>query len=323
VAAVQKQAAKSDKAVQRLKRAARRDQTASAKRQLRIARSRAESASRLARRMANRARNAKAASNAGVGLTIAGIQYDKLLEALTALVSDGTAQREIARAIKPTVAGKTRVLRSMTGLIDEMPRSTRPLAATVVAGLGAGDATEVENLDDALTGGLPGSINAIVTQALALVSEAIETAMRLVRGIVPQLPAEVQPLIGGILGQVTGIVGTLVPSVLSTVTGLINSILGSLPFVGAGSSQGGGLFGGLLGSIFGGSSSSSDASSATGGIFAMIQNLLGSIFAAAGSGDAAPSAGFIAGIISSITELINSLLGGLLGGASGGAASAT
>jgi len=274
--------------------------------------------------MASSASGATSSANAAQALTVAGTQYDKLLETLTALVDDGPAQTQIANAIQPTVAGKARIIEILTSLLPSLPPSAQPIVASIITALGAGDATEVVNLDNAIDGGtLPVGIAGIVSQALAIATEAIESAMALINSsVLPLLPTEVQGPLGGVLGTVTSIVGTLIPSVISTVTGLVDSILGSLPFIGGGAG-GGGLFGGLLGGLLGGDSPSTPGGTGVagiGGIFDVITDLLGSLF---GGGSATPGTtpstggigGIVGGVLGTVTSLIDSLLGGLLGGA--------
>ena len=226
-------------AVKKLKKAVRAGKSTVAKRELKMARSQTAAASRTARRMANRAVTEDGAAVAAQALTIAGTQYDMLLEVLTSLVDDGPAQSLIAGAIQPTIAGKTQILNALNALLPEVPAEVQPMIASIIASLGAGDATEVVNLDNALNiGTLPETITGLVSTCLAAATQAIEMAMSMVQGILPMLPTEAQAPLGAILTQVTGLVGTLVPSVLSTVTGLIDSIISSLPIVGGGSATG-------------------------------------------------------------------------------------
>jgi phage-related protein len=313
VATVKASVADAQTAVKRLKRAVRLGQSTAAKRQLKIARTESQKASKVARRLANHATTAAAASSAAQALTIAGTQYDSLLETLTALVDDGPAQGLIAGAIQPTIAGKQQVITFLTGLLDKVPASVQPMLASIITALGAGDATEVTNLDNAIdVGDLPGTIMGIVQNCLDMATQAIESALDIVKSILPMLPEAAQGPINAIvtpvINQISSIVSTLVPSILSTVTGLIDTVLGSLPVIGGGSGAGaasgaGGLFGGLLGGLLGGGSSN------VGGIGNMISNLLGGLGGATG-GATNP----VTGIIGTVTGLISNLLGGILGG---------
>ena len=321
VATVQSNAANAQQATKRLKRAVRQDQSSVARRQLRIARSQTAAASRGARQLARSADTRSESVAAARALTVAGTQDDVLLETLTALVDEGPAQRQIAGSIQPTIIDKARIIAILTSLLDDVPESVRPILAAIITALAAGDATEVVNLDNAIDGGtLPAGILGIVSQALAIATQAIQSALGLIESsVLPALPTEAQAPVGGILGIVTSITGTLIPGVLSTVTGLLDSILGSLPFVGGGSG-GGGLFGGLLGNLLGGGESNA------GGIGALISNLLGSVFGGAdiggspgdpGTGTGTTPAGGISGIIATILNLITSLLGSIFGGGGG------
>jgi hypothetical protein len=313
VATVKANVADAQTAVKRLKRAVRLGQSTVAKRQLKIARSESQKASKVARRLANHATNGASASSAAQALTIAGTQYDSLLEALTALVDDGPAQSLIAAGIQPTIAGKQQVITQLTALLDQVPASVQPMLASIITALGAGDATEVTNLDSAIdVGNLPATIMGIVQSCLDMATQAIETALGVVQSILPMLPEAAQGPINAIvtpvLNQITSIVSTLVPSILSTVTGLIDTVLGSLPVIGGGSGAGaasgvGGLFGGLLGGLLGGGSGN------VGGIGNIISNLLGGL--GGGTGGATNP---VSGIIGTVTGLISNLLGGILGG---------
>lgn len=309
IATVKAEVATAQTAVKRLKRAVRLGQSTTAKRQLKIARSHSATASRTARRMAVRASTPDAAAGAAQALTIAGTQYDSLLETLTALVDDGPAQGSIVGSIPATIAGKTQIVEILTSLLPDVPARVQPILASIIAELGAGDATDVLNLDHALSAGtLPAGITGLVSQCLAMATQAIQTAMVAMQSFLPMLPSEAQAPLGGLLSQVTS-VGTLLPSALSTVTGLIDTVLGSLPV--AGGSAGGltGIFGGLLGGISGVGSAS-----VPGAVGTMISSLLSGLLGGAGSGDVVGSVPAVGGVVSTVTNLITSLLGGLLGG---------
>jgi hypothetical protein len=272
--------------------------------------------------MATRSVTADSAATAAQALTIAGTQYDTLLETLTALVDDGPAQSLIAGSIQPTIAGKAQILQILTGLLDDVPASVQPMLASIIASLGAGDATEVVNLDNALNAGsLPETITGLVGQCLAVATQAIQTAMTMIQGFLPLMSADAQAPLGNILTQVTGISGSILPGVLSTITGLINSVIGALPIVGGGSAAGAtaglggitGIFSGLLGGLVGGSAGTIPG---TGDVGNVISDLLGGLLGGGGVVGASP----VGGVLSTVTNLINSLLGGLL---SGGALHAT
>ncbi len=178
ITTVQKSVANAQTSVRRLKRAVRDDASTVAKRQLRLARSQTANASRVARRMASAATTESAANTAAQALTIAGTQYDSLLETLTGIVDDGTAQSLIAGAIQPTIAGKQQILDMLNDLMDEVPASVQPTLAAVIAALGAGDATEVVNLNDALSvGSLPETITGLVTQCIEMATQLIQHAL--------------------------------------------------------------------------------------------------------------------------------------------------
>jgi hypothetical protein len=315
VAAVQKNVNNARSAVKQLKRAVRAGKSTTAKRALKTARSQSAAASRTSRSMATVAVGPDASATAAQALTLAGTQYDTLLKTLTALVDDGPAQSLIAGSIQPTIAGKTQILQALIAVLPNVPASVQPTLASIIAALGAGDATPVVNLDNALNvGTLPTSITGLVSQCLAMATQAIQTALSLIQGILPMMPTEAQAPMGSILSSVAGITGTLIPSVLSTITGLIDTIIGSLPIVGGGTGAGapavgslGGLFGGLLGGIVG---SGTGTVPGAGNIGNMITDLLGGLLGGDGSGGT--SANPIGGIMATVTGLINSLLGGII-----------
>ena len=130
IASVQKSVSNAQTSVKRLKRAVRLGQPTVAKRQLKLARSQSRNASTVARRMANAASTPDAANTAAQALTMAGTQYDTLLNTLTALVDDGPAQSLIAGAIQPTIAGKQQILQLLTVAASQRPRE-RPADAGV------------------------------------------------------------------------------------------------------------------------------------------------------------------------------------------------
>ncbi|HEV7804765.1 MAG TPA: hypothetical protein VGO80_03020 [Solirubrobacteraceae bacterium] len=312
VAAVQSNVANAKTAVKKLKRAVSAGKSTVAKRELKVARSQSAAASRTARRMANRAVTEIGAATAAQALTIAGTQYDALLETLTALVDDGPAQSLIAAAIQPTIAGRTQILETLTALLDDVPASVQPMLASIIAALAAGDATEVVNLDNALNAGsLPDTITGLVSQCLAVATQAIQSGLSMIQGFLPLMPTESQIPLGNILTQVSGVAGNLLPTVLSTVTGLIDTIISALPIVGGGSATAGiggitGIFGGLLGGLVGGGAGTIPG---TGNVGNIISDLLGGLLGgSAGVVGGSP----VGGVLSTVTNLINSLLGGLL-----------
>ena len=310
-AAVQANVDKATKAVKRIKRYARLGDSRMVAKQLKIARSQSAAASKTARRMANRASSESQNLKAAQALTLAGTQYDDLVEAITAIVDQisGQVQAQVANSIAPSLAGKQKIIDVLNQILPQVPVAAQPIIASIIAALGAGDATEVVNLNDAATSGvLPVDISAIVSQCLGMATAMIDDAFEMIQSLIPMLPAAVQGPLAQVLNMVNGVVGTIVPTVLNTVTGLIDTILGSLPFVGGTSASAGGAFGlgGLLGGILGGGGSDS-----LGGIGGLLDGLLGGLFGGGSGGS--PVAG-IGGIMSTVTGLLNSLLGGLFGG---------
>jgi hypothetical protein len=324
-ASVQVHVKKAEKAVKRLTRAVKLGKGTVVKRELKTARSQTAAAARVARSMANTASSDSQEIAATQSLALAGTQYDTLIESITALVDEitGQAQALIAQAISPSIAGKQNIIDMLTGMLTKVPAEIQPVLASIITALSVGDATEVTNLNQAVTSGtLPDNISSIVTSCLAMATDAIDAAFSMIQGFLPMLPAGVQGPIGSILDMVSSTVGTIVPSVLTTVTGLIDSVLGSLPFVGGTSATGGiaglGDLGGLLGGILGGGTSAAGGLGGIGNIGNTITDLLGGIFGGTpAAGGTTPAAGGIAGvggIISTVTGLINNLLGGMLGG---------
>jgi hypothetical protein len=293
---------KAKKALKKFKVAVVRDNDRVALAQLNSARRQTAAASKIARRMAARAGEGGPSLVAAQSLTLAGNNYDALLEQITALVDEinGRVQLVIAQSI-PSV-GKQKIIGVLTALLDKVPASARAPLASVITALSIGDATEVTNLDAALgSGTLPSNISGLLSQSLGMASQAIQMAFTTVKSILPLLPSALQGPLGTILDMVSSTLGTIVPGVLATVTGLVDQLLGSLPFVGAGA-QGG--LGNLLGGILGGGSS-------PGAGIPDLSGLLAGLFPQGSSGGG-PVAG-IGGLISSITGMISNLLGGLLG----------
>lgn len=277
-ASVNAHVTKAAKAVDRLERAVTRGNKSSAARQLRIARSQTAGASLDARVMARRADTPRESAGAAASLTIAGAQYDALLESITALVDQirGRVQTLIAQAIPVTIDGRQRIIEVLSSLMDRVPAQAQPILASIIAALSVGDSVEVTNLHSALeSGALPSSISAIVTQALNMATEAVTAAFATVQSILPMLPEFVRGPISQIVTLVQSTVGTIVPSVLSTVTGLLDTILGGLPIFGGTPAAGTGDSGdgSLLSGLFG------DSAGGIGGllssVFGMISNLLG------------------------------------------------
>lgn len=305
---------KAEKAVKRMNRYARLGNAKAVAKQLKIARSQSAAASRMSRKMASRATSDSQEIAAAQALTLAGTQYDQLVESVTAIVDQitGQVQALVANAIAPSLAGKQKIVEILTQLLDEVPAQVQPMIASIIAALSVGDANEVVNLDQALaSGSLPSSIAGIVTSALNMATGIMDQAFGIVKSIVPMLPTAVQGPLMQILDMVTSTVGTIVPSVLNTVTGLIDTILGSLPFVGGTSSSTSAMFGlgGLLDGILGGGSGD-----LPGGIGGMLDSLLGGLFGGGSTGGTTGGpVGAVSGIVGSVTGLINNLLGGLLG----------
>jgi hypothetical protein len=312
-ATVQVSVDKASTAVKRMKRYARLGKSDAVARQLKIARSQSAAASRAARRIAGSAGTEQQNLAAAQALTLAGTQYDQLLEAITAIVDQitGQVQAIVANSIVPSLAGKQKIVELLTQLIDNVPASAQPIIASIITALSVGDANEVVNLDDALDSGtLPTGIAGIVSQCLGLATSMIDQAFGTIQSLIPMLPTAAQGPLSQILDSVIG-TGGIVPGVLQTVTGLIDTILGSLPFVGGTSSSAGtGLagLGGLLGGIVGGGSQD-----LPGNFGSILDNLLGGLF----GGGSTPATGAVAGvggIMSTVTGLIGNLLGGLFGG---------
>jgi hypothetical protein len=226
---------KAEKAVKRLKRAVRAGKGSIVKKELKTARSQTAAAARAARKLAYAATTDPQEIAATQSLALAGTQYDELINTITALVDEitGQAQALIAQAISPSIAGKQQIVTLLTAMLDKVPAQVQPVLASLITALSVGDATEVTNLDQAVsTGDLPANISSIVTSCLALATDAIESGFSMIQGFLPMLPAGVQAPLSTILDMVSSTVGTIVPSVLTTVTGLIDSVLSSLPFVG-------------------------------------------------------------------------------------------
>ena len=314
---VQVHVTKAQKAVKRLQRAVQAGKGGVARRELKDARTQTAAAARVARTLASRATTDPQEIAATQALTLAGTQYDELIEAITALVDEitGQAQAVIAQAISPSIAGKQKIIDLLTEMVDKVPAEVQPVLASVIAGLSVGDATEVVNLDDAIDSGkLPVDIRALVNQAMQLATETIESAFGQVEDLLPMLPEQAQAPLATILDIVNSTVGTIVPSTLTTVTGLIDSVLSSMPFVGGTSATGSFGLGGLLGGIVG-----DGATTVPGGT--AITGLLGGLLGddSAQADDSAPAAvgvtGLpgVGGIINSVTGIINGVLGGLLG----------
>jgi len=311
-ASVQANVDKAATAVKRIKRYARLGDATRVAKQLKIARTQSATASKSARRMANSADTQSENLQAAQALTLAGTQYDDLIEAITAIVDQVTGQVQalVANSIAPSLAGKQRIIDVLNQILPQVPAQAQPIIASIIAALSAGDATEVVNLNSALqTGGLPVNVSAIVSQALGMATAMIDQAFGMIQGLLPMLPAVVQGPLAQVLNMVNSIVGTIVPTVLSTVTSLIDTIIGALPFVGGTTASAGGAFGlgGLLSGILGGASTGG-----LGGITGMLDGLLGSLFGG-GSGGSSPVAG-VGGILSTVTGLLSSVLGSLFGG---------
>ena len=322
---VQVHVTKAQQAVKRLKRAVRAGKGSVVKRELKTARSQTAAAARVARTLAYSAATDPQEIAATQALTLAGTQYDQLIESITALVDEitGQAQALIAQAISPSIAGKQQVIDLLTSMVDKVPAEVRPVLASVIAALSVGDATELVNLDDAVDSGtMPVNITAIVTQAMNLATSTIQSAFGMVQSLLPLLPVAAQAPLSTILDMVTSTVGTLVPSILTTVTGLIDSVLGSLPFVGGTSATGGFGLGSLLSGLVGGG-----ANSVPGGIGTTIGNMLSGLLGGGSTPPtgttpptgSTPATGPIAGlpgigaVLNSITGMISGVLGGMFG----------
>lgn len=273
---------------------------------LNSARRHTAAAAKLARSLASHASTDAQQVSAASALTLAGGQYDSLVEQITALVDEVTGQVQaiVAQSIPSALAGKQKVIQILTELLPKLPAAAQGPLASIITALSVGDDTEVTNMQGALDGGtLPVNISGLISQSLGMATAAIQTAFDTIKGIIPLLPSVVQGPLSTILDLVSNTVGTIIPTVLNMATGLIGQILGSLPFIGSGANGG---LGNLLGGILGGSSTPG-----TGAGIPNISGLLGNLFPSGGSGGGGPVAG-IGGIVSSITGLITNLLGGLL-----------
>lgn len=293
---------KADKALSRLHNAVKAGNQNVAVRQLKVARSENAIASKQARRMAKGA-SGRRAVDASRSLTLAAESYDELVEKLAALVDQARAQAQtlIAQALNPSIAGRERLVDVLTSLLDKVPADARPVLASVIAALSAGDSDEVTELNGALTsGGLPVDIKGLVQSAFDTANAAISAGFDTVRSLLPMLPDAVAAPLSSIIGLVESTVGTIVPSVLDMCTGIIDTVLGSLPFVGAGTGLGG-LLGGILGTQQP-ATGTDGPDGGLGGLTSILDGLLGTV-----------SSG-VSGGLNAVSGLLDGLLGGFLGG---------
>jgi hypothetical protein len=297
-------------AVKRMTRYARLGRDVAAARQLKVARSQTAAASRVARAMAASAGTGAEGIAAAQALTLVGVQYDDLAEAVSALVSQvtGQAQAQFVNAIVPSLGAKQKVLEMLSALLDGAPVQAKPVIAAIIAVLAATDPAEVINLKAALDSGkLPIDVAVKISEALAVATAFYETAFTMVTSIVALLPKEVQAPLLQILDVVTLPVGSLKPSELSIVTALIAKVLGSLPFAGGTLPASHGLPGlsGLAGTF---SAIVGSSQSLPGGVSDKLDALLPGLFGGPAGGDLGET---LSSLLAKIVELIQQLLGGI------------
>ncbi|MBA3299901.1 MAG: hypothetical protein H0U24_07490 [Thermoleophilaceae bacterium] len=245
VSKVRAQVVAADKSLDRVVSLASRNRDTAAARELRRYRRHLRSAEGQVRRLRGSTGSLAGAESYGRSVRMVGSVANECADSLSQIVAQvgGDPQVAIAQAIKACIVTRERVVEVLTQMLDQVPAEARPYLAQVIALLSSDGKDEVQALTVALGNpALPVDVAAILTQALALATDAINDAIGRLQGIVGMLPASAQPIVNTALTLVTG--------QLQMVTTLVRDLFTGL-FGGAPTAPGGTTGVGSLGGLFG------------------------------------------------------------------------
>jgi hypothetical protein len=247
------------RAARQVTRLTRRGDSAGAGKALRTARREATTAARGARALARTAADDPAAATTAVwSLAATAGTYGAAMQRFSSLIptaDDPALQSLLAGALPGTIAGRGQLITELTTLVGELTGQAQTIAAQVLAALQAAAPGQVQEVAQAAAApDLPGTIAALVQQALAAATTTLQTGLPTLAAVVPALPSGAQAQITQVLGlltttmqelmpllqQVLGVATTAATGGMKQATGLVQGLLGPQGLVGS-------LLGGLLG----------------------------------------------------------------------------
>jgi hypothetical protein len=219
------------------------------------------------------------------------LQYDRDVQTYTSLVagSSGALRTSLASALTPAIAGRTQALGFLGELAPALPVAAASMATSTITGVVANTPTEITSLTGLVNlGDLPTEIEQLIAQAITSAGGVLDAGITELEGLIPSLPASVQPIVTTLLSTLSTTLGT----VESTLTGVTSTI--------------GGLLGGLIGTQLG------DITTILQGILGNLP-ILGGIGTGTGTGTGGTGTG-TGGILGALPFGLGSLLTSLLGG---------
>ncbi|HEY5318367.1 MAG TPA: hypothetical protein VIJ20_10330 [Solirubrobacteraceae bacterium] len=220
------------------------------------------------------------------------VQYDRDVQTYTSMLasSTGALRASLAQALVPAISGRTQALGFLGELAPTLPVAAASVATSTITGVVGGLPTEITSLTGlANAGDLPTEIEQLIAQAITAAGSVLDAGITELEGIIPSLPAGVQPIITTLLSTLTTVLGT----VESTLEGTTSSI--------------GGLLGGLIGTQLG------DITSILQGILGDLPGLgtIGGTGTGTGTGTGGTTG--TGGILGALPFGLGSILSGLLG----------
>ena len=216
-----------------------------------LARSRAEVAA-----AAHQARWLHARSHAGASATaFAGVavQYDRDVKAYTSLLAgaSGALQTSLAQSLVPALSGRTQALGFLGEVTSSLGVPGVSSATTTITSVIGNAPAEITSLTDLLNaGGLPAQIQQLIAQAITTSGGVFAAGITELEGIIPMLPASVQPIVQtvlttltstlesvqsiltGTMGSIGGLSGGTIGTQLGQITSILQGLLGNLPGLG-------------------------------------------------------------------------------------------
>ena len=299
-----------DKALAKVTSLAARGNQSAAAIQLAENRLHTNAATREARRVRRTARGARGARSAVSAYRLVATQQNSNVEAYAALVAGttGRLQEQAAGLIGQGLQGREQALAVLSSLVERLPASARPAVAQAIQALSVDGQDEIGSLFQALaTSQFPPNVQEAMGQAFTLATEALNTGLGRMQGLIALLPPQAQGPAQTAIGQIE--------TTMALVSGLLEQLLANVPNVPSlqGTGTGGtGLpdIGSLLPSL--GQILPGLGGSGLPDLSGLLDGLLGGL----PGGNLPIPGGGSGGGGNPIGDLLNGLLGGLLGGLS-------
>jgi hypothetical protein len=228
-------------------------------------------------------------------------QYNSDVKAYTSMVTStsGSLQTSIAQALTPAIAGRSQALAFLGELAPTLATPAAGTATSTITSVVGSLPTEITSLTGVVgTGDLPTEIEQLIAQAITCAGGVLDAGITELEGIVPDLPAAIQPIVTSLLDTLSSTLATLE----STLEGTTTTSVGGTTV--------GGLLGGLIGTELG------QVTTILQGILGDLPGILGGVTGTTGTTGTGTGTGTgtTAGILGMLPFGLGSLLSGLLGG---------